>query len=193
MKTYKHLCKKERYVIEALLRKNTSIRGIALILDRSPNTIGREIKKNMMKGIYICETASHKAYLRRYRSKRECLKVAMDSFLYRFVEEKLRKKWSPKQMSGYLKHMNIRVSSKAIYKFIYQRGLDHLLFWNWNKQKTGRKRYSYDTPRDSRKYIEQRPETTKSGNYEMDFIVSSQSTWVLLVLVDMVSKHTRIL
>lgn len=191
MKTYKHLCEKERYVIEALLRSNTSIRGIALILERSPNTISREINRNMVKGIYQYDKANHKAYWKRYRSKRECLKVAMDSFLYRFVEEKLRKKWSPKQMSGYLKYMNIKVSSKAIYKFIYQRGLDHLLFWSWNKQKTGRKRYSYDTPRDNRKYIDQRP-TIIPGAFEMDFIVSSQNTWVLLVVVDMVSKYARV-
>jgi IS30 family transposase len=189
-KTFKHLCEKERFVIESLLRVNTSIRGIALILERSPNTISREIRKNIVNGVYVYDKAEHKAYIKRYRSKRMCLKVAMDSFLYRFVEKKLRKKWSPKQMSGYLKNMGIKVSAKAIYKFVCSRGLEHLLFWGWNKRKTGRKEYKYNQKKDDRKYIDERPEIKEAGHYEMDFIVSKQSKWVLLVLVEMLSKNT---
>ena len=192
-KTFKHLCEKERFVIESLLRVNTSIRGIAEVLDRSPNTISNEIRRNIVNGIYVSNKANQKAYMKRYRAKRMCLKVAMDSFLYRFVEEKLRKRWSPKQMSGYLRRMNINVSSKAIYKFIYQRGLDYLLFNGWNKLKTGRKRYSYNNPKDERKYIDERPSVVGLGHFEMDFIVSKHNSFVLFVVVDMVSKYTRVL
>jgi IS30 family transposase len=166
------------------------VRGIALVLDRSPNTVSREIERNIVYGVYSAEKAKQKAYVKRVNSKRQCMKVAMDSFLVRFVEEKLREKWSPRQMSGYLKHLGIRVSQKAIYKFVESRGWEHLLFWGWNKRKTGRKQYTYDTPRDNRKYIDVRPSVLGFGNYEMDFIVSRQSTWVLLVIVEMHSKRS---
>lgn len=189
-KMFKHLCGKERFLIEALLRVHTSIRGIALILGRSPNTISREIKKNIVNGIYVGDKAERRAYYKRYLSKRQCLKVAMDSFLNRFVRDKLKDKWSPKQMSGYLKGLGINVSPKAIYKFVCSRGLEHLLFWGWNKHKTGRKEYKYNQKKDDRKYIDERPEIKEAGHWEMDFIVSKQNKWVLLVLVEMLSKNT---
>ena len=192
-KTFKHLCFGERFSIEKLLEKSISVRGIALILDRSPNTIRLEIERNMVCGTYSAKKAEHKAYVKRGDSKRQCMKVAMDSFLVRFVEEKLRLHWSPKQMSGYLKNMGIKVSAKAIYKFVCSRGWEHLLFWGWNKRKTGRKEYAYKQAYDGRKYIDVRPEITESGNYEMDFIVSKQSTWVLLVVVDVITKYTRVM
>jgi len=192
-KTFKHLCFGERFSIEKLLEKSVSIRGIALILDRSPNTIRLEIERNMVCGIYSAEKAKQKAYLSRYRSKQQCMKVAMDSFLTKFIEEKLKLHWSPKQMSGYLNNLGIKVSAKAIYKFVCSRGWEHLLFWGWNKRKTGRKQYAYNQQKDDRKYIDVRPSVLDFGNYEMDFIVSKQSTWVLLVIVEMKSKQSWVI
>jgi IS30 family transposase len=126
-KTFKHLQEYERHIIEALWKKQTSMRGIAIILDRSPNTISRELKR---REIYQAKKAQRHAFFKRYRSKQCCMKVAMNAFLNRFVREKLHDKWSPKQMSGYLKHQDISISSKAIYKFIGKRGMNHLLFWD---------------------------------------------------------------
>jgi IS30 family transposase len=189
-KKFKHLCEKERFAIEVLFKKHNSIRGIALILDRSPNTISNEIKRCI--NIYKAEKASRHAYLKKYWRKRDCMKVAMDSFLNKFVREKLKAKWSPKQMSGYLKNININVSAKAIYKFVCSRGLEYLLFWNWNKYKSGRKEYKYNQIKDDRKYIDERIRIKDFGHYEMDFIVSKKSKWVLLVIVEMLTKHTTI-
>ena len=72
--------------------------------------------------------------------------------------------------------------------------MNHLLFWGWNNVRGGRKRYSYKTQRDGRKYIEERPEVLTKGHFEMDFIVSKQSTYSLLVVVDRLIKkniHTK--
>ena len=186
---YNHLSFEERFTIEKLFKKNMSIRHIADILNRSPNTISREITKQKKK-VYSAKRAERLAYFKRYRSKRTCLKVAMDAFLVRFVREKLEAKWSPKQISGYLKNMNIQVSAKAIYKFVRFRGLDHLLFWNWNKRKRGQKKYQYPKTQDGRKYIDERPVLKGGGHYEMDFIVSKQSSFVLLVVVEKLSKKS---
>lgn len=191
---YKHLSFEERFVIETLFKKNSSIRAIALILERSPNTVSNEIKKNSTKGIYGAKKAHHKAYLKRWRSKTQCLKVAMNDFLYRYVDRKLRGKCSPEQISGELKEVyGITCSSKAIYKFAHSRCLERYLFWSWNKKKGGRKNYKYDTPKDDRKYIDVRPVEVTEGDWEMDFIVSSQSAWVLLVIVNRVTKYTKVL
>lgn len=192
-KKYRHLSFEERFVIEVMYRADTVVRRIAEFLDRSPNTIAREIKKNTVKGNYTAEKAKQKASARRWRVKEQCLKVAMDAFLSVFVEEKLGKKWSPKQISGYLKReYGIICSAKAIYKFAESRGLNRLLFWGWNNHKGGRKRGHWKTAHDGRKYIDTRPERIGAGHFEVDFIVSRESAWVLLVVVDTMSKQTWI-
>lgn len=184
-KKFHHLSFEERFFIEKLFVSGVRLREIARFLLRSPNTISREINKNTVAGLYLAEKANHRAYFKRWRSKRQCLKVAMDQFLCRFVEKKLREKWSPEQISGYLKaEMGIKCSAKCIYKFATKRSLDHLLFWGWNNMKQCRKRYAWKTPKDGRKYIEERPEVLTSGHLELDFVVSRNSTWSFLVATD---------
>jgi transposase, IS30 family len=195
MKTYKHLSFEERFVIEKLWAGGSLIRDIASYLGRSPNTISREIQKNMVKGIYDAKKAQLKVNQRRWRAKQQCLKVAMDSFLIQFVESKLELKWSPNQISGYLRtELDMSCSAKAIYKFVESRGLERHLFWRWNKKRGGPKRKTHTPVSDGRKSIDLRPDTSGVfGHYEMDFIVSKHSTWVFLVLVDILTKYTRIL
>jgi IS30 family transposase len=190
---YQHLKNEERFCIEKMYCGGFAIRKIAKFLKRSANTISREIRKHSVSGVYDAEKAMQKSYAKRWRAKQQCLKVAMDKFLCAFVEEKLEKKWSPKQISGYLKkEYGIICSAKAIYKFAESRGLDHLLFWGWNNHKGGWKRGRWKTIKDGRKYIEERPERKEKevGHIELDFIVSKESKWVLLVAVDIVAKRT---
>jgi IS30 family transposase len=190
-KKYQHLSFEERFVIEKLYRAGSAIRRIAQFLGRSVNTISREIVKHSVNGAYDALKAKQKSSAKRWRAKQQCLKVAMNSFLCVFVEEKLEKKWSPKQISGYLKkEYEIICSSKAIYKFAESRCLEHLLFWGWNHYKGGRKRNHWKHILDGRKYIDQRPFLNELGHFEMDFIVSKESSWVLLVVVDRVAKRT---
>ena len=190
-KKFSHLCIKERFVIEKLFVAKVRIREIARFLLRSPNTVSREIRKNSVNGRYLSHKAHRRAYFKRWRSKRQCMKVAMDSFLCRFVEKKLRDKWSPQQISGYLKkEMNIVCSTKCIYRFVNKRSLNHLLFWNWNNRISGRKKYTYKTQKDGRKYIEERIGVLTSGHYEMDFIVSKHNSVCFFVIVDRYTRYT---
>ncbi len=188
---YNHLSFGERYVIEKLYGEDSAIREIAGFLHRSVNTVSREISKNSVKGIYTAEKAKQKSSARRWRAKEQCLKVSMDSFLCIFVEEKLTEKWSPKMISGHLeRELGIICSAKAIYKFAESRGLEYLLFWGWNDHKSGHKRSHWKTIKDGRTYIDERPERKGVGHIEIDFIVSKESKWVLLVAVDYVAKKT---
>jgi len=190
---YHHLRDEERFVIEKLYRVGVLVRRIAELLGRSPNTISREIKKHSVKGVYDAVKAKQKSSAERWRAKEQCLKVAMNSFLCVFVEERLDKpyRWSPKQISGHLKkEYGIVCSAKAIYKFAESRGLNHLLFWGWNDHKGGRKRGHWKSAKDGRAYIDERPERKGVGHIELDFIVSKESSWVLLVAVDFLAKRT---
>jgi len=192
-KKYSHLSYEERFVIEIMYRAGAVIRSIAEFLGRSPNTIARELTKNAVKGEYTAEKAKQKASATRWKSKYQSMKVAVNPFLATFVEEKLKLHWSPKQISGYLKReMEIQCSAKAIYKFAEQRGLDRCFFWKWNHHKGGRKRGHWKTAHDGRRFIDVRPERTEVGHFEMDFIVSRDSSWVLLVAVDTMAKKTLI-
>jgi IS30 family transposase len=168
------------------------VRQIAEVLGRSPNTISREITKNSVNGVYEVEKATQKVSQRRWRAKKQCLKVALDPFLCQFIVERLAKpyRWSPKQISGYLKkEIGVICSAKSIYKFAESRGLEHLLFWGWNNHRGGRKRSHWKHILDGRKYIDVRGIRNGLGHIELDFIVSRDSTWVLLVAVDTVSKR----
>lgn len=191
MKKYTHLSADERVVIEKLLRVDQTIRFIADVLERSPNTVAWEIEHNSVEGSYTARKANHKAYATRWRVKRDCMKVALDTFLTRLVTEKLEKKWSPKQISGHLKkEYTVVCSAKAIYKFAESRCLEQHLFWSWNKRKGGKKKNHSGLPKDGRVYIDARPPLEGTGHLEMDFIVSKHSAWVLLVVVDRVTKRT---
>ncbi len=190
---YHHLSFEERFCIEKMYCAGSAIRKIAEFLGRSVNTVSREIQKHSVNGVYEAEKAKQKVSMKRWRAKQQCLKVALDPFLCRFVVERLTKPyhWSPKQISGYLEcEMGIICSAKAIYKFAESRGLNHLLFWGWNNHKGGRKRNHWKHIQDGRKYIDVRPERKGLGHIELDFIVSKDSSWVLLVAVDWQAKRT---
>lgn len=189
--TYTHLSFEERFVIEKMFAKHVAIREIARYVERSPTTVSLELSRNQVKGIYTATKAHPKARARRWRVKRQCLKVALNGFLVRFVEDRLKEKWSPKQISGYLREsLGITCSAKAIYKFVEHRGLEYHLFWRWNKKKSGPKRKKQAPPRDSRKYVDERPdEVTEPGHLEVDFIISKHSSSVLMVVVDRCTKR----
>lgn len=191
-KKYHQLIWEDRIVIAKLYTVGVLIRRIAQLLGRSPNTISREIGKNSVNGVYNPDKAKQKASAKRWRAKKQCLKVALDPFLCRFVTERLAKpyRWSPKQISGFLRReYGIICSAKAIYKFAESRGLEHLLFWGWNNVRGGRKRAHWKTNQDGRKYIDVRPTRVGVGHIELDFIVSKESAWVFMVAVDIVSKR----
>jgi len=188
MRKYKHISYEERFIIEKMRGEEVGIRTIGEYLGRSPNSISQEIRRNAVEGIYTAKKAHEKAKGRRWRAKRQCLKVAMDSYLVKYVETKLEERWTPGSISGYLKEeQGIRCSKKAIYKYIESRG------WRWNKKKGGPKRKKHKVWDDTRKYIEKRPDTTNQiGHYELDFIVSKHSSYVLLVATDRLTKYSLV-
>lgn len=186
--TYTQLTYEDRVVINTLHAEGMSARSIASLLKRSPNTISRELKAKKVKGVYSAKKAQHKTYWRRYRSKRGCLKVALDRKLAALVLEKIKEGWSPERIAGYARRIGMPVSTKAVYKFVRSRSLEHNLFWNKHKRKGGPKRHHLSYTDLLKRRIQERPTVTTSGHWELDFIVCRQSGVVLMVMVD---RHTR--
>lgn len=199
MSSFNHFDFGERKKIEKFLRKEKSFRWISRALDRSVSSVSYEIKENSVKGRYNAKKAQHKADVKRGASKRDCLKVAMDVSLQKFVKENIIDEQSPGGISGRLKYVEKGIqyaSNKAIYKFVYSphgRQIEKHLYKNAVKKKPGRKR---DTPIgiDGRTFIDQRPKRVEKriefGHFEGDFIESGKDgVGSLLVLVERKTRY----
>ena len=191
-KSFSQLSYEERVLIGSLHAAGSSARSIAAVLNRSPNTISRELREKKVKGMYVVKKAQHKTYWRRYISKRNCMKVALDPALGSFVREKLVVGWSPERIAGYLRLHGTVVSTKAVYKYVHSRCMEQHLFWRKHNVRGGPKRKQAKTPLDGRKYIETRPPLHGSGHFEGDFIVSKHNAVSLLVVVDRYTRRTRV-
>jgi len=198
-KTYEHMSESERRRIDRLRETGKSLRTIAQRLGRSVSTVSEELKRNKVRGIYNARKAEHKAYVRRWRAKRDCLKVVMDAPLKQYVEEKLREEWSPELISGRLKKQQKTLpyaSTKAVYKFVYSvhgRTLERFLHSKSVRRKGGPKRKT-SIWEDGRTSIERRPGKVllrkEFGHFEGDFIESGKDgVGSMLVLVERKTRY----
>lgn len=198
---YRHLDRVERKEIGLLLAKGYGLRDIASALNRSPNTISRELRKNSTKGVYDPSKAQHKVYVARKYSKYQGMKIVGNPTLRSYIEEKTKIGWSPELISGRIKTIEKHltdISAKGIYKFvrsIYGRPLQ------WYLVNKGRKRKQTHrvkvTQLQNRIFVEQRPKIIdkrrRFGDWEGDFIVSGKTgQGVLLVLYERRSRYTLI-
>jgi IS30 family transposase len=194
----KHLSNEERFCIEKMCQVGASITDISKTLGRGKSTICEEVKENGGRDTYTARGAIRRAYWRQYLKKKNCNKVACDGHLTRFVEKKLVAGWSPGAISSRLEVQSglHYASEKSIRKFITKRsGLERFLFWNRNDHKPCHKRKSTLFLSDpDRKWIDVRPGEAlwSYGHWEMDFIVSTHNSWVLLVCVEKYSKLLRL-
>lgn len=118
----------EREEISRGLVAKQSLRSIARKLKRAPSTISREVKRNGGARQYRAATADASAWDRAHRPK-PC-KLLGNDYLCRTISAKMRRKWSPQQIAGWLmrKHPDEeskRVSHETIYRslFIQTRGV----------------------------------------------------------------------
>jgi len=121
-KPYLQLTLKEREKILKLLFLKKGIGEIARLLDRAPSTISRELKSNQTKERkHYLPHLAHKRTLEK-RKKRGIRGRLKSSFVRNYVKKKLKKGWSPEQISGRLfKRKRISISHEAIYQYVYAR------------------------------------------------------------------------
>ena len=112
----------EREEISRGLSVRHSLRAIARQLGRAPSSISREVRRNGGSARYRAAASDRAAWDRALRPK-PC-KLACHPALRRTVSMKLRRKWSPEQIAGWLKvafpgEVQSQVSHETIYRSLY--------------------------------------------------------------------------
>jgi len=199
----------ERQKIEFYLRHKQSIRNIAHTLNRNHSIISREIRRN--KSDYFPYTADIAQSAANRKARRtNTRKLDKDKQLYRYIVEKLKEGWSPKDISGRLKkhpplHLKGKyISHEQIYEYIYNGGRDECfnrLFHYLPRTKPQRQ------PRYQRKYrkketipdrisIHLRPEAINNrdeyGHWESDTVCFGRKRQALSVQCERKSRYVAI-
>jgi IS30 family transposase len=117
----------DREEISRGLATGLSLRVIAAGLRRAPSTVSREVAANGGRRGYRATSADRSAWARASRPK--ACKLALNRTLAGIVAEKLRRRWSPEQIAGWLKLTHpddpeMQVSHESIYRtlFVQSRG-----------------------------------------------------------------------
>jgi IS30 family transposase len=120
----RYLDREERYELARLRESGCSMRQAAARLGRSPSTVSRELDRNAdpRTGSYQPERAHRLAWERQRRPKPS--KLSQDPALHGQVQQMLRRRYSPEQVSGRLKvaypdDPQMWVSHETIYQSIY--------------------------------------------------------------------------
>jgi IS30 family transposase len=143
MKKHQKLTAQERDLIAVWKSAGTSLRQIATRLDRSPSTISRELKRNRWGKTYVAIHAQAVTEKRiKLARKRHSLK---NRSVYKYVLKKLRKGWSPEQISGRLKlrkpnNPYWHICHETIYSFIYHPSNSQKKLWEYLPRKQKRRR-----------------------------------------------------
>lgn len=197
---YTHIDENERRRIERAIEAKKGIREIARMIGRSPSTVSDELNRNSVRKVYGRQRAEQKARLRRQNSKVQCLKVAMDPELKKYVTENIENDQSPEAIAGRLKWVDKDIayaSMKAVYKFVHSvhgRKIEKHLYAKAVKRRGGPKRESRKPALDGRTMIDKRPKKVEKrlefGHFEGDFIESGKDgSGSLLVLVERKTRY----
>ena len=180
-----------------------SVRSIAASLGRSPSTVSREINRHSGRRRYRANKAEQAAWDRAHRPK--TCKLVQNRALARVVASKLKKRWSPNQIAGWLKHRypddeNFQVSHETIYRslFIQARGalkkelLQHLRRTRAMRRSRHHTQKTDDHGRISNTIsISERPASAKDravpGHWEGDLIFGTNNSQI----ATLVERHTR--
>ena len=197
----------EREEISRGLVAGRSLRAIAAQLGRAPSTISREVGRNGGADRYRATLSDQSAWDRALRPKR--CKLACHPSLRRTVSRKLRRKWSPEQIAGWLKHSfpdedQHRVSHETIYKSLYiqTRGvLKKELLEHLRAKRTIRRSRHASLKRDGLGQItnaisiSQRPALIEDravpGHWEGDLLAGSRNSYIA-TLVERQSRYVML-
>jgi len=120
---YRQLQAEERVTLAALRQQGQSLRQIAAVLQRSPATLSRELRRNGSAGGYASAPAQREHEARRLHA-RPARKLRPESVLWSVVTHLLGWLWSPQQIARTLRSMfpdepDMHVSHETIYNAIY--------------------------------------------------------------------------
>lgn len=193
----------EREEISRGIVAGRSSRSIATDLDRAPSTVSREIRRNGGRRRYRANNADQAAWDRARRPK--TCKLAQNPALARIVARKLKSRWSPRQIAGWLKHSypddeNLQVSHETIYRtlFIQARGALKKELIRHLRRTRGMRRSRHHTQKTADHgritdtvSIRERPAEVEDravpGHWEGDLLFGSNNSQI----ATLVERHTR--
>ena len=197
----------EREEISRGIAAGDSMRMIAAAIERAPSTVSREIARNLGRDRYRANVADEAAWGRARRPKR--CRLATNLQLRRVVSDRLRLKWSPEQISGWLRReypdaKNMQISPETIYRslFIQARGAlkKELVAYLRTRRmmRRSKKASTRDQPRGQivdAVSIRERPAEIEDravpGHWEGDLISGSNNTHIA-TLVERQSRFTML-
>jgi len=195
---YTHITPIQRNELSALLRAGTKQNRIAELLGKTPSAISQELSRNFVdnKTGYDAGIAKTKTKQRRIEANQRFRKIENDSWLRSYIIRKIKKYWSPEQISGRLKRKypderSRHIGKDSIYEFIYEKRKDLVKYLRCQK---GRYRRRYGTRirikqrEDLKKRINRREaivdERSRIGDWEGDTIVGKEKTKQILTHVE---------
>jgi IS30 family transposase len=198
MKTYKQLTYEQRCQIYALSKTGMSQNKIAKQLKVSQSTISREFSRNTGKRGYRFKQAQASTDTRRLSA---CKAIKMTTTTIELIESKINEKWSPEQVSGWLREdQGIGISYETIYQHIWsdkQRG-GHLFKHLRRKGKAYQSR-SKDKQAGrgfikNRISIDERPhvvdDKSRIGDWEIDLVIGKGHSGALVTIVERQTSFT---
>ena len=203
--SYTHFTLSERKYLQQLLSEDKSFREIAAILERSPSTISREVKRNRSK--YRPHNKSDNKYWYNHwraqnlyiRRRREQQRRALKPYTYEwdYVIEKLNLFWSPEQIVNRyeMEHQKRLTSFATIYRYIY-RGE----FPNISKKVHLRRRGKFQLPRNScyntiqpdriiPEWTQEIKHRTRIGDWEGDTVYGAVGKGLIVTLADRKTRY----
>lgn len=179
----------ERYRIHALIEMGVTIRAIAMMLDRSPSTISRELRRNSMHGRYLPKVAQRIAHNRRACANR---RPRIDAERIRKIEAYLAEDHSPEQISG----RTGLASHEWIYRHIYaDQRQGGSLFKHLRRRRRQRRRRGLRDGRGQllhRRHWSERPAIVETrsriGDWELDTMRASHGKAVVVTMTERRSR-----
>lgn len=184
------------------MKKGYTLRHVAELMERSPNTIAEEVRRNKVKGRYIPKKAQHKAYVRRKYAHYQGKKIADHLKLKQEIVSRLKDGQRPGNIARRItrreKHLP-SISKDAIYRWLGSTyGAPTVTWLLLHRKKQWRRGRGRSTKKlEGRKFIEKRPHIAdirgRVGDVEFDFVVSGKSgKGILLTVVDRKIRKTFI-
>ncbi len=198
----------EREQLQDLRRSGLSVRQIAAEMGRSPSTISRELHRNTASSRGYLPYTAHRMSVRR-RARPRPPKLVANTELRTYVQAKLKKKWSPQQISNRLikdfpAAPGMRVSTETIYQAIYVHARGELKRELGRQLRRGRparkprKQPDARRPRfvDPMTPISERPTAVDSreipGHWEGDLIIGAGGGSAIATLVERSSRFVML-
>jgi len=198
MKTYKQLTYEQRCQIYALKKTGMSQNKTAEQLNINQSTISRELSRNTGKRGYRIKQAQTLSDKRRLSA---CKAIKMTVQLTELIDSKIKEKWSPEQISGWLREeQNTLISHETIYLHIWsdkQRGgqlFQHLRRKGKAYQSRSKNKQAGRGFIKNRVSIDERPaivnDKIRVGDWEIDLVIGKGHSGALVTIVERKTSFT---